>query len=91
MVRLEELQEKEVINIRDGVRLWYVCDLEMDIVCVKICAFFVTCPARFFGLAGRDTEYRVPWEMIYRIGCDFILVDLDPKACLCPNPREKRL
>ena len=91
MVRLEELQEKEVINIRDGVRLGYVCDLEMDLVCGKICAFFVTCPARFFGLAGRDTEYRVPWEMIYRIGCDFILFDLDPKACLCPNPREKRL
>ena len=91
MVRLEELQEKEVINIRDGVRLGYVCDLEMDLVCGKFCAFFVTCPARFFGLAGRDTEYRVPWEMIYRIGCDFILVDLDPKACLCPNPREKRL
>lgn len=91
MVRLEELQEKEVINIRDGVRLGYVCDLEMDLVCGKICAFFVTCPARFFGLAGRETEYRVPWEMIYRIGCDFILVDLDPKACLCPNPRDKRL
>ena len=90
MVRLDELEEKEVINIRDGARLGYVFDLEMDLACGKICAFFVSCPAKFFGLGGRDTEYRVPWDMIYRIGCDFILVDLDPPACLCQDPREKR-
>ena len=28
MVRLDELEEKEVINIRDGARLGYVFDLE---------------------------------------------------------------
>ena len=45
MVRLDELESKEVINIRDGVRLGYVCDLELDLACGRICAFVVSCPA----------------------------------------------
>ena len=36
MVRLDELESKEVINIRDGVRLGYVCDLELDLACGRI-------------------------------------------------------
>ena len=47
MVRLDELEEKEVINIRDGARLGYVFDLEMDLACGKTCAFFVSWPAKF--------------------------------------------
>lgn len=89
MVRLDELESKEVINIRDGVRLGYVCDLELDLACGRICTFIVSCPAKFFGWGGRENLYRVPWEMIYRIGCDYILVDLDPQGCLCRDNRDK--
>ena len=88
MVRLDELEEKEVINIRDGARLGFVCDLELDLACGKICAFYVCCQSRFFCFSGRDAVFRVPWEKIYRIGCDFILVDVESGSCKCPESRE---
>ena len=34
-MRICELKQKEVINIRDGARLGYVFDLEMDLACGK--------------------------------------------------------
>lgn len=66
---------KEVINVCDGCRLGYICDLELDTNCGKILAVIIPGPCRFFGLFGREEDYVVPWSCIRCIGEDIILVD----------------
>lgn len=72
------LRSKEVINIADGRRLGYACDLELDIECGKICALILPSQGRLFS-KGHPHEKRIPWSAVSRIGDDFILVCLhDP-------------
>lgn len=72
--RIAELRMKEVINICDGVRLGYVGDLEVDILCGRVVALIVPGSCWFFGLFGKGEEYIIPWDAIDKIGDDIILV-----------------
>ncbi|MCL2752920.1 MAG: YlmC/YmxH family sporulation protein [Defluviitaleaceae bacterium] len=80
-MRIYELRQKEIINIKDGTRFGFVADLEIDQKNGKISKLIVPGPARVFGVFGRDTEYSIPWDDIKQIGDDIILVDVDPKDC----------
>lgn len=86
--RIVDLRCKEVINICDGVRLGYVCDVEVDTCSGKLVAIVVPGFARFFGLFGREDDYVIPWECIQKIGDDIILVSYEIPRC--KREREKR-
>jgi len=77
-----ELRQKEVINTNDGIRYGFVSDLEMDTSEGKIVALIVPGPGRVLGVFGRDQEYRIPWEVIIKIGEDIVLVDCDTTKVL---------
>ena len=47
--RLATLKCKEVVNICDGCRLGYVCDVELDLISGRIIALLLPGPCRFFG------------------------------------------
>ncbi len=47
MTRFCKLRQKEVVNIVDGARLGFICDLVLDICTGKICAIVVPGPSRF--------------------------------------------
>ncbi|MEG1633523.1 MAG: YlmC/YmxH family sporulation protein [Oscillospiraceae bacterium] len=83
-----ELKYKEVIDLRSGQRLGYVCDAEIDPADGKILSLIVPGPGRAGGLLGRDDDYVLPWSSLSRLGDDIILVDLqsDPAR----KRREKR-
>lgn len=72
-----ELKYKEVIDLKSGARLGYVCDAEIDPVEGKIMSLIVPGPGRAGGLLGRDDDYVLPWQCLSRLGDDIILVDLD--------------
>ncbi len=86
--RFSDLRCKEVINICDGARLGYVCDLELELPQGQVLALVVPGPSRFFGLFGRECNYLVPWACIKRMGEDIILVDVVPEQIR--QPRDKR-
>ncbi len=88
--RYAELRCKEVINLCDGCRLGYVCDLELELPEGQICAIWVPGPWRWRGLFGRDGCYRIPWSRIQRIGGDMILVDAVLRDCRARPPRRRR-
>jgi len=75
MVRMYDLRQKEIVNINDGARYGFVSDLEINTAEGRITALVVPGPGRVLGVFGRDQEYRIPWEMINKIGDDIILVD----------------
>lgn len=82
MERIATLRHKEVINIRDGFRLGYVCDILIDIKCGKVISFVVPGPCCLFGLFGKGKEYVIDWCCVVRIGEDIILIDADVRSLL---------
>ena len=75
--RFSEFRYKEVINVRTGSRLGYVCDAEFQSPEGRITALVVPGKSRWFGLLGREEDYILPWECISRVGEDIILVESD--------------
>ncbi len=82
MVRFCELKQKEVINIRDGCRLGYICDIVIDIEEGCVVSIIIPGTCRMFGMFGYDQEYCVPWCAIKQIGDDIILVDVETEKIL---------
>ena len=75
-MRIADLRCKEIINVHNGHRLGFVCDVEMDISSGQVQALVVPGPCRFFGLFGREADYVLPFGCITRIGADIILIDV---------------
>ncbi len=77
-MRIGDMKHKEIINILDGSRLGYICDVEIDWSQGKVKTLIVPGPGKVMGLFGRELEYIIPWENIKKIGEDTILVELNP-------------
>ncbi|MCL2397365.1 MAG: YlmC/YmxH family sporulation protein [Defluviitaleaceae bacterium] len=82
MVRIYDLRQKEIINIKDGTRFGFVTDLDICDKHGEIINLVVPGPAKVFGVFGRESEYCIPWEKIKQVGDDIILVDVDAEDCL---------
>ncbi len=68
-----ELREKDVINICDGKKLGYICDVEIEADCGRITAIYVS--DRFFSLNGSKNCIKLKWDTIRCIGEDTVLAD----------------
>ena len=77
MVRIYDMKQKEVVNIRDGCRLGFICDIEVDLTDGMIKNIIVPGQGKLFGILGREMEYVIAWCQICKIGADIILVDID--------------
>jgi YlmC/YmxH family sporulation protein len=75
--RFSEIRCKEVINIKNGCRLGYPCDMTINIAANCVTSLIIPGPARFFGLFGRGDDIVVPWASIRKIGEDIILVECE--------------
>lgn len=80
-MRFCELQEKDVINVKDCKCFGRVRDLDLDECKGLICALIVPGPGKWFGCIGKEFELFIPWENVVKIGPDIILVDIDEKEC----------
>lgn len=75
-MRIWDLKQKEVINVKDCRRLGYVGDVDFDICTGRMLAIIVPGPGCIWGFLGREKEYVIPFCDICQIGDDIILVDL---------------
>ncbi|MFC4557026.1 YlmC/YmxH family sporulation protein [Virgibacillus kekensis] len=85
MVKLSELQIKEVIVIEDGRRLGHISDLEIDGDNGNITALVIIVKDKKNGLFGKAGEMVIPWHHIETIGSDVILVRDVGKPALYPD------
>lgn len=81
---ITELNEKEVINLCDGMRLGNVCDVEIDTSTGCLTAIIIYGRSKCFGILGRDEDIRICWNEIKVIGDDTILVDIK-----CPGKNSR--
>lgn len=75
MARISDMRRKEVINIYDGRRFGFVCDVEFSTEDGKIDAIIVPSEVKLMGLIGKNNGVSIPWNSIKKIGDDIILVD----------------
>lgn len=75
MSRYAELRNKEIINISDGCRMGYVCDVEFDLETGKVDALIVPRKKGFFSVFSKYDEYVISWKNIKKIGDDIIFVE----------------
>lgn len=68
------MRRKEVICIKDGTRLGFVSDVEVDVKTAKLVAIIVYGKLKCFGLLGRYDDFIIAWDNIEIIGEDTILV-----------------
>ncbi|GIP62171.1 hypothetical protein J32TS6_07260 [Virgibacillus pantothenticus] len=85
MVRLSELQVKEVIVMDSGKKLGHIHDLEIDTNLGKIVAIIVIPRDKKNGLFGKAEELVIDWQQIIRIGTDVILIKEAEKPVLYYN------
>ncbi len=75
--RLDALRDKEVINVKDGGRVGFVGDAEVDVKEARLSALVVYGRLRLFGLLGREPDVVIPWKDIVLIGEDTVLVQYE--------------
>ena len=73
---INDLKDKEVINICDGKRLGYINDVEIDVCSGCMLAIVVLFDCRVFGF-GKCEELVIPWDKIGCFGKDAVLVNVD--------------
>ena len=78
--RIADLQNKQVINIKNGCCLGFVSDVEVDTVTARLLAIVVYGRPRFLGLFGRRDDIVIPWCDIEVLGEDTVLVCVDKKG-----------
>lgn len=71
---LENIRNKEVIDISTGERLGYIDDVEMDIESSDVIALVVYGRERLFGLLGKEDDVIIPCREIQVIGNDVMLI-----------------
>ncbi|SMO47797.1 YlmC/YmxH family sporulation protein [Melghirimyces algeriensis] len=79
MIKISELQEKDVVNVSDGRKLGRIYDLEVDLRVGRVKALVIPGESRMFGLFTGGKEWVIPWNQIVRIGTDVILVRLETR------------
>lgn len=78
-MRLCDLRQKEVINIKTCSSMGCVVDVEIDPKSGCIQSLIVPGPNKFSPFLGRDCEIIIAWEFICQIGKEIILVDMPPE------------
>ena len=89
---VNDLRDKEVVNIRDGKRLGCITDVEVDTCDGRLVA--IKAPGNCKGgLFSKSEDITIPWCDVKKIGDDIILVELNEKICVCfdePPPKKRK-
>ena len=75
--RMDDLQRKEVVSVKNGVKLGFADDVTIDTEEAQVRGLVVYGKLRLFGLLGRRPDVVIPWESIEVIGEDAILVNIE--------------
>ncbi|MDB1126764.1 YlmC/YmxH family sporulation protein [Clostridioides difficile] len=82
MIRVSDIMEKEIINVKNGKRMGFIIDIDMDIHEGKVVSFTIFGDgSRSFFSRGGDEEV-IFWNDILKIGCDTIIVNIGSELSL---------
>ncbi|WP_368506093.1 YlmC/YmxH family sporulation protein [Alkalihalophilus sp. As8PL] len=86
MMKISDLQAKDIVNMENGKRLGHLTDLDINLTTGAIEAMVINGTGKMMGLFGKEEqEVIIPWKNIIRIGSDVILVEV-PESLRPPMP-----
>lgn len=87
--RMGEMRDKEVINIKNGDRIGFISDIELNPDDARLTAIIVYGKSKLFGIFGRDNDFIIPWRDIKLIGDDTVLVDYEEPRYMNKKPEKE--
>ena len=81
--KLDDIKNKIVINIKNGVNLGYVHDVVINTDSAKVVSLIIYGRRKFLGIFGREDDVIISWENISVIGDDVVLVDSNSATISC--------
>jgi YlmC/YmxH family sporulation protein len=85
---ITDLRNKEVISAKNGCRLGFVSDVEIDTCSGCLTAIIIWGKSRCFGLMGRDEDIKICWKDIEVIGDETILVNFKGRTNCGSAPKK---
>ncbi|MDE5413048.1 YlmC/YmxH family sporulation protein [Alkalihalobacterium chitinilyticum] len=77
MMKISDLQSKDIVNMENGKRLGNLSDLDINLSTGQIDAIIINGTGKMMSFFNRETEEVViPWGNIVKIGNDVILVQV---------------
>lgn len=77
---LSELKNKEVVNVKNGLKIGYVDDIEIDTLSSSVISLVVYGRPRCMGILGREDDVIIKCNNIELIGEDTILVKFEERS-----------
>jgi YlmC/YmxH family sporulation protein len=74
MIKISELQIKDIVNTLDGKRLGNVEDIEINLSTGKIESITVA-NSKMLSFLNKEEDIVIPWYKIKMIGEDVVLVE----------------
>lgn len=74
-IKFTDLRSKEVIHIKNGDRLGFISEADIDFETGKIISVSIPGSFKALGLLGREPDIVIKWENIKKIGEDLIMID----------------
>lgn len=75
MIRISDIMDKEVINVKNGKRMGFITDIEMDTNEGKILSFTIEGDGGVNFFSRNYDGQVIFWNDIIKIGCDTIIVN----------------
>ena len=74
---VNDIRNKEIINIKTWARLGFPTDIEVDLETGRLLSIIVSGGYKLLGLFGKDNDIVIKWENIKNIGDDLIIVEME--------------
>ena len=76
MIRVSDIMEKEIINVKNGKKMGFITDIDIDVNEGRVVSFSTTGEGSG-GFFSRGVDMDVIfWNDILKIGCDTIIVNI---------------
>lgn len=77
--RIDEMKQKQVVDIVSGTVIGFLSDIEFDTVNGNLTSIIIFGRPKALGLFGKEDDITIPWQSIEVIGEETILVKFDKK------------
>lgn len=77
MMKISDLQAKDIVNMESGRRLGHLTDLDINLTTGQIDAIIIGGTGKMMSFFQKEDEVVIPWSNIVKIGSDIILVHVN--------------
>ncbi|MBM7095854.1 MULTISPECIES: YlmC/YmxH family sporulation protein [Alteribacter] len=74
MLKISDIQSKDIVNLADGRLLGHISDLDINLTTGRVEALIIGGGKVMNLFGGKDQEVVIPWNNVIKIGSDVILV-----------------